>query len=242
MTRTQTSTGWLQVARWLALAGVIGAVVWGFFSYQLLQDRLDALSRTTVPGQVTVEALETEGLTIYYEDPTAPGRFLVRASASNTLVSAPVGLAVTGPSGAAVPTAPYERDLRFRHDGRDIIALATVDLPAAGTYVIQASGSVPPTAMVSAGQVIDFPLIANAAGAVTLFLGSLVVVLATSVVGAFTRSRARSFEDAGRTPTHQTGWTPTPDDADPAPNRRPCRGTLARCWGPARHPQTCSAA
>jgi hypothetical protein len=104
MTRTQTSTGWLPVARWLALAGMIGAVVWGFFSYQLLQDRLDALSRTTVPGQVTVEALEPEGLMIYF----------------------------------------------------------------------------------------------------TLLLGSLVVVLAALVVGAFTRSRGRSFEDAGRTPTHRT--------------------------------------
>jgi hypothetical protein len=130
---------------------------------------------------------------------------VVQASSSNTLASAPVGLAVTGPSGAAVATAPDERDLRFRHDGRDVIALATVELPTAGTYVIQVSGSVAPTAMVSAGRVVDFGLIANAAGAFALFLGSIAVLLATLVVGAIARSRARSSEDAGRTPTHRTG-------------------------------------
>ena len=102
MRQTRTSAQWLSVARWLAVAGVIGAAVLGLFSYQTLQDRLDAFSRTAVPGQVTVEVPEPGGLTIFYEDATGGGGFVVQAGGSRTLASAPVDLAVKGPSGEPV--------------------------------------------------------------------------------------------------------------------------------------------
>jgi len=189
MRKTGTSTGWLSVARWLALAGVIGAIVLGLFSYQTLQNRLDALSRVAVPGQVTIEIPELrQGLTIYYEDPTARGG-LVEAGGSNTLASSPLDLTVTGPSGESVATVPYERDLRFDHDGRVVTALATIDTPTAGTYTVQASGNVPPTAMVSVGRVVDFGLIAAWTGTIALFVGSLLLVLVTVTVAAINRRK-----------------------------------------------------
>ena len=189
MRKTGTSTGWLSVARWLALAGVIGAIVLGLFSYQTLQNRLDALSRTAVPGQVTIEIPEPhQGLTIYYEDPTARGG-LVEAGGSNTLASSPLDLTVTGPSGESVATVPYERDLRFDHDGRVVTALATIDTPTAGTYTVQASGNVPPTAMVSVGGVVDFGLITAWTGTIALFVGSLLLVLVTVTVAAIKRGQ-----------------------------------------------------
>src|SRR6478752_1363442 len=192
MSRTRPSTGWLSVAFWFLLAGVFGAIVLGFFGYQMLQGRLDGLSRTSVPGQVSVDVAEPQGLTIYYEDPSAPGGFVVRASGSNTLASSPVDLAVKGPSGESIATVPYEGDLRFNHDGRVVIALATVDASTAGRYTVQASGTVQPTALVSVGRVVDFGLIAEAGAAIALFVGSLLLLTVTVAIAAIERRRATS--------------------------------------------------
>lgn len=189
MTYTPTPTRRLPAARWLALVGMIAAIGWGYLSYQMLQDRLAALSRTAVPGEVTIEVTEPHELTVYYEDPTASGGFLVRTGASTTVGSSPVELAVTGPSGASVTTTPYQRDMRFNYDGRAVIALATFDASTAGTYTIRASGDVPSAAVVSVGHVVDVGLLANAAGAIALFVVPPLAVLVAMLVASVKRRR-----------------------------------------------------
>jgi fermentation-respiration switch protein FrsA (DUF1100 family) len=85
-----------------------------------------------------------------------------------------------------VATVPYGRDLRFSHDGRIVIALATIDMPTAGAYTVHVAGNVPPAALVSVGDVIDIRLIVGAAGAITLFGGSafaLVIIMTVAVIG-----------------------------------------------------------
>lgn len=186
------SPGWITAVLWLSVAGLVGAIVWGFFGYQALQDRLAALPRTEVPGEVAVQVPKPGTLVIYYEDPSAAGAFVVRSSGTNTLTPSPVELAVTGPSGETVATTPYRRDLRFDHDGRVVTAVATIDASTSGTYTIEAGGTVPPTARVSVGDVVDGGLIANAAGAIVLFVGSLLALLAMVVLGAIRRGRAVS--------------------------------------------------
>ena len=187
MLRKRTLTQRLSLARWLALVGILGAILLGFFSYQNLQNRVDALARIAVPGHITVEVPEPTGLTIYYEDPTARGGFIVQASGSNTLAFPPVALAVNGPSGESVATVPYEGDLRFNHDGRVVTALATIDAPTAGTYTIAVSGNVPAGPLVSVGDVVDLGLIVEAASAIALFVGSLLVLLTAVAVAAIKR-------------------------------------------------------
>ncbi|MGA7271757.1 MAG: hypothetical protein WB239_11855, partial [Acidimicrobiia bacterium] len=188
-TARRPSTGWIKAVLWLSVAGLVGAIVWGFFSYQSLQDRLAAMPRTAVPGQVAIQVQDPGTLTIFYEDPTAGGTFVVQSNATSTLTPSPVQLAVTGPSGESVPTSPYQRDLRFDYDGRIVTALATIDPSASGTYTIDVSGTVPSTARISVGDVVDFGLIASAAGAIVLFLGSLLALLVTVVMTAVRRSR-----------------------------------------------------
>lgn len=176
---------------WVALVAMIAAIAGGFYSYHLLQNRLEGLSRTAVPGATSIAVPAAQQVTIYYEDPTTEGTFVVQAGSTNTLSPPPVQLQVTAPSGAAVSTAPYERDLRFNHDGRVVTAVATFDAPTAGTYTIQVAGDVPSGAMVSAGEVVDFTLIALFGGSLVLFFASLALLVVSRV------TRRRRPLDAG---------------------------------------------
>ncbi len=189
---------WLSVVFWLSLAGLIGAMAWVFLSYQALQNRLADLPRAAVPGQVAVDVPEPDTLTIYYEDPTAEGTFVVQASRSNTITVSPVELTVTAPSGEAVEIAPYDGDLRFQHDGRVLTALATIDASAAGTYTIEASGDTPPSAQISVGHVVDVGLIANAVGVIGLFLASLAGAAIAGVLIVVRRGRVASSDESER--------------------------------------------
>jgi hypothetical protein len=173
----------------LSLVGLIGTVAWGFLDYRGLVDRLDALPRTTVPGEVAVTAGAADTMTIFYEDPSVGGGFVVQSAGTNTLTSPPVEVSVTGPDGQAIGTAPYERDLRFDHDGRVVTAMETFQAPTAGTYTIEVTGQVPQAARVSAGVVIDSGLLIGVAGAVVLFLGTIAALAATVIVAA---TRVRS--------------------------------------------------
>ena len=71
-------------------------------------------------------------------------------------------------------------------------ALSTIDTPTAGTYTVQASGNVPPTAMVSVGGVVDFGLIAAWTGTIALFVGSLLLLVVTLTAAAM-EAAGRSF-------------------------------------------------
>lgn len=155
----------------IAVAGVLAATAWGFLTYENLQDRLEALARTDVPGEVTFEVTEPGGRTIFYEDVGA-GTFLVQTGQHRDLTSIPVDLTVTGPDGE-VATASYELDLRFHHSGRDVTAVATFDAPTAGMYTLTVAGDGSSAARVAVGDVVDVALLANVVGAVLLLVGAL---------------------------------------------------------------------
>lgn len=194
----RTRTVWPWVLFWISLAGLIGAMVWGVFSYRGLEDRLAELSRAVVPGQVDIEVTEPDTLTIFYEDPTADGTFVVQSGGSNRLSALPVELTVTGPTGEGVTVAPYERDLRFDYDGRVLTAIAVIDATTAGTYNVQATGDVPALAEVSVGHVVVVGLVANVVGVVCLFLVSVLgVTVAVAVIFA-KRGRIAPSDEAER--------------------------------------------
>jgi hypothetical protein len=194
----RTRTVWLSVLFWLSLAGLIGAMAWGFFSYRGLEDRLAEMSRAVVPGEMDIEVTEPGTLTIFYEDPTADGTFVVQSSGSTTLAALPAELTVTGPSGERVAVAPYERDLRFDYDGRVLTAIAVIDATTAGTYNVEATGDVPAFAQVSVGHVVDVGLVANVVGVVGLFLVSVLGMAVAVVVIVAKRGRVASSDEAER--------------------------------------------
>ena len=182
------SAAWYWIAAGLALVGVLGAIALAAVGYVQLQDRLEALPRTDVPGTVTVAVDGPQGVTIFYEDPSRGG-FVAQASGTSTLRFSPVDLVVTGPSGTTVATAPYAADLRFDVGSRVATALATFDAPSAGTYTIDVTGDVPADVRVSAGDVVDAGLVAYLVVAVALFLLATATAVAMAVVTAVKRSR-----------------------------------------------------
>jgi hypothetical protein len=188
-----------RLALWLTVAGLIGSAVWGLFAYQDLQHRLSELSRTTVPGGVVVDVQEPHTLTVFYEDTSSDGVFVVQSSGTTTLERSPIEMIVTGPSGEIVQTSPYERDLRFTHDGRTVTALSTFIADTPGSYVIDVSGTVPSTARVGVGDVVGPGLVANGGGAIALFVGSLLAALVMGVIAAIRRGRAGPPQKGART-------------------------------------------
>lgn len=197
----RSSTAWFGGAAGLVLAGLIGAAVWGFLTYQNLQNRLDGLPRTDVPGRISFEVTEPQGMTVYYEDPDASGTFAVRASNrdGNTLAVSPVDVTITGPFGP-VAVADHETDLRFDVDGRVATAVATFEAPAAGTYRLDVVGDVPTAARISVGDVVDSGLLANAAGAVIVFVGTILAAGVIFLVVAVKRTRPPTSIDEDARP------------------------------------------
>lgn len=189
---------WLTVLFWLSLIGLIGSMAGAFWSYGALQDRLADLPRTAVPGQVEVVVAGPQTLTIFYEDPTSSGIFLVQANRANTLTTSQLELTVTSPSGEAVETASYERDLRFDYEHRVLTAMATFDATSVGTYAIQVDGDVPAAAQVSVGRVVGIALIANVVGIVGLFVVSLIGLTLALVLTAVGRGRVSPSDATDR--------------------------------------------
>lgn len=182
-------TSWPWIIFWVALAGLVASVVWAFFSYGGLQDRLAALHRADVPGSVVIDVSAPQTLTVFYEDPSADAMFVVQSSDANTLPSVPVDLVVTGPSGDLIETARYERDLRFDYDGRLLTAMATFEAADAGTYTVEASGDVSAAVGVSVGEIVEYRLIAGVVGVVGLFIASLVGMTLALILIAVRRGR-----------------------------------------------------
>lgn len=192
MSTSRRPSGRLLAAVAILVAGLVGSVAWGLLTYESLQGRLEALPRTDVPGEATVEVDGPQGLTIFYEDRASEQGFVVRSNRISTITSSPVELSVTGPSGP-LELARYERDLRFDVDGRVATALATFDAPTAGTYTVHVAGEPSDGVMVSVGDVVTPGLLASFVGAVALFLVGLV---AATVI--FVTAFAKDTEPTGQ--------------------------------------------
>lgn len=187
-----------RTAALVALVGVVVSVAWGVADYQQLQDRLAALPRAGVPGEVTVEVAEPRELTVYVEDPTADGGFVVRTGERHVLPDPPVDLTVTGPAGEALVLTPYEQDLRFHTGGRVAVAVASFEAESPGSYVVAVDGEMPANAQVSVGDVVDTALVANVVGAVVVFVGSTLTALVLVALTAVRRSRPPAGAEADR--------------------------------------------
>lgn len=195
----RTRPAWITILFGLSLAGLIGAIAWAVFSFLGLEDRLADMPRVTVPGGVSVEVVEPGTLTIFYEDPTAEGGFVVQTTGTSPIGELPVELTVTGPTGEVVPVSLYGRDLRFDYDGRVVTAVAVFDASLAGTFDVRATGDVPDLARISVGRIVDVGVIANVIGVVGLFVLSMVGMAVAGAV-SFSRSGRASSPDAAERP------------------------------------------
>ncbi|HSK90068.1 MAG TPA: hypothetical protein VK875_02030 [Euzebyales bacterium] len=175
MTATKPSVGWYWAAGFIAVVGVVGAVVWGLASYAAIGDRVDGFARDGLPGHVTVP-IETAGTyAVFYE-----------AAVTDRVPAIEVGVA--GPDGAAAPVAAYDADLRLDRDDAVSRAVATFDAPRPGDYVVTATGVAPGSATFAVGAV-PATGVAAVVGAVVMLFASIGAGMLIAVVTLVLRNR-----------------------------------------------------
>jgi hypothetical protein len=208
-----SSTGYW-VAAVVAVLGLTAAFLWGALGFSNIQDRVDGLDRTAVPGQVTVSVTDPGSLVVYHEsaaevagyaEPTANGRIAATRwdPATRTVVTVryaddtptwqQLGLQVTGPGGAAVPVATYRSSARYDLEpGRAGRAVATFQATTVGPYRVSAARATEAGATLAVGQDIARSVVLTRLGAVILGLVTVLVAVPLAVVTYQARSRTRS--------------------------------------------------
>jgi hypothetical protein len=166
------SSAWYAVGASVAAIGVSIALVWGFMAYTAYRDSIQGFERMLAPGTAEL-VLGSGAQTIYVEGSG-------EATAGN--------VSITTADGTAVPTSDYLGDLRYdAPDGSVGRAIATVSVPATGTYQVSASGL---TGTVAIGPSVSSSMIASAVGSVFLAFGSIAAGAVIVIVTAVRRSRA----------------------------------------------------
>jgi hypothetical protein len=173
----RVSTGWYWLAGVIALAGVAGAITWGFLTFVHVPERMDAFARTVIPGATAVHVTTPGEVGIYYEAPRVPGRETMP----------PLDIRVTDPSGVPVAVSASQANLRFDVRDHVAIAAATFHASSSGDYTVAVNGTAPELAAVSVGRGLGVWTVANVLGALGLLTVSILVSLAIAVVVAVRR-------------------------------------------------------
>jgi hypothetical protein len=141
--RSPSRTGY-SVAAVLALATPVVAVAVLVLGLSLAEQRIDGLTRTAVPGTVTLAAAGSRTMTVYAE-----GDF------------SDVTLTVTGPDGPVVLSA-HTGTPAYERDGLACVAAASFTTTSAGRYVVRATGDMPSGTRVAVGPDVTEALVASA--------------------------------------------------------------------------------
>jgi hypothetical protein len=138
---------------------------------------VDQLARASIPGAVSVSAPRAGEMIVYFEGTVPPSL--------NEL-----GLRVSGPDGAILPTDPHGPDLRYDHDDRVGTAVASFAVPAPGRYRVSTRATEPGARLAVGGDLGAAIMLTDLA---TVGLGLAAITgLAAVVALLLRRSRRRS--------------------------------------------------
>jgi hypothetical protein len=204
-TTRRSSRAGFWVAGLIAVAGLVGAVIWGLVGLSGMVGQVDAFPRMDVPGERVLTVQEPVELTIFYE---APGIDQEQAELP------PLTLSIFDPDGAPVAVAGYGSELTYHVDDHTGRAVATFAAAAAGDYRMLVEGDAPPGATIAVGE--DF------GGFIGALLGAGLLVLVTLgaaiILALITANRRRkSTPSPSGSPTGAPPLPPPP----PPPVRVP---------------------
>ena len=157
----------------LIAIGLIVASIWTVAGVFRMNDRINAFTRVSIPGEATMRIDRTGGRVVYYEGIEAP-------------IPREVDLRVTDPSGRAITVGSYGADLRYDVPGATHMgqAIATFDATVTGAYRISVRGVPQPDGQVAVGQSvagIGSPTVFGATAILLVLAGGLALVIVTAV-------------------------------------------------------------
>jgi hypothetical protein len=198
------------VAAIVAVLGLTAAFVWGAVGTITALDRVDSFDRTAIPGAITVSVTDPGTMVVYYEspaelarygDPIATGRPATRwnpatdatievSYANTTPTWQQLGLQVTGPDGAVVPTSTYRSTARYDvTPGQLGRAVAKFEAGTAGQYRVSAARATESGATLAVGNNFARDIAMTTLGAASLGLVTVLAAVLLAVVTYRARSR-----------------------------------------------------
>ena len=172
------STAGYWVGALVAVLSIVGAVVWGVFTFLGWQAHLEDFPRLTPPGTVAVSVTDPQTYVIYLEH-----------DRSTPVPDVPT-VTVTGPTGAELPTAVQENDLRYDvPDAANRVGDAVLRFEAnePGAYLVTVEAADEGTTVAVGDDLIGGWWL-QVAGTVTLLLGGVLIGVVIVVVTAIRRA------------------------------------------------------
>ena len=162
----------------IAVVATVGAVVWGVSTFLGWQAHIEDFTRVTPPGTAVISVSDTGTRFVYLEHPRG------------TAAPATPEIGVTGPTGAAVPSATYD-GVRYDVPGvADRIgdSALTFEANEPGTYRVTVAEAERGT-VVAVGDDLLWGWAPQVVGVVVLLVGGLLVGLIVVIVTAVRRAR-----------------------------------------------------
>lgn len=176
--RKPSSAGY-RVAAVVALAGLLGAVLWAALGALGAVTAPDDLARAALPANVTAEVTEPGTLVVYYEGDPVPSL-------------AQLDVEVAGPGGPLVQVSDVGYDLRYdspTEPGGVGTAVATFEAAEPGQYAITSRYDPRGLAHLAVGENIGADFVQRMLGPVLLAAGTLLVAVVVALSTVTRRSR-----------------------------------------------------
>lgn len=173
------SVGGYWIAAVIAVAGLLGAVVWAAFGALGSVTRTGDLAREALPASMTTEVSEPGTLVVYYEGGSVPS-------------SAQLDVRVSGPDGAAVPVGDFGYDLRYDAPTQpDVVgrAVATFEATEPGQHTITSRYDPQGLAYLAVGENIGADFVQRMFGPSLLAAGTLLLAIVIALSTAVRRAR-----------------------------------------------------
>jgi hypothetical protein len=216
---------WYWIGGILIAAGIATAVALIAVWLVRTSDTVDKFARFRVPPEGATQALDFKkagNYTIYYEwrskftDPDGS-----RQNIDNSDHDAPtqLSIAVTGANGPVPVTAREDEDVTFSFNDKVGRAVAKVNIPAPGTYVMKVTSNATSPFAIAVGKgiirtIIPYALIGGGAFLLGLALG-LTCIIVTAVKRGRRKRERRAAEQAALGGSGGYGAPPTPAPAYP---------------------------
>lgn len=164
-THGRASAGGYWLAAVIAVAGLLGAIVWAAVGAVGAVTGPDDLVRAALPADVTTQVAEPATLVVYYEGETVPSL-------------TQLDVEVSGPGGARLPVSELGYDVEYDSPLRAGVvgtAMATFEAAEPGEYTISARYDPPAPAQLAVGENVAADFVQRMLGPALLAAGSLLL-------------------------------------------------------------------